>query len=171
VWRCNLYDGRSPKVQLHTRKTSILFNIYSVLLKRYCFVVCIRTSYVVYTVLVKRLLVRFQFLTSAGMKMTAFWNMVLCTLAEVDRRFISAYCLHHQDVSFYETALLHIPEGCHLRNTSCLSAPNRFQRSPHALLLVLSLLIHSLSPTGPLTCFTCRLLCSFEMSCVEERIS
>jgi hypothetical protein len=29
--------------------------------------------------------------------MTAFWNIALCSLVEVDRRFKGAYCLHHQD--------------------------------------------------------------------------
>jgi hypothetical protein len=31
--------------------------------------------------------VRVQFLTAASMKMTAFWDTVLCSLVEVDRRF------------------------------------------------------------------------------------
>jgi hypothetical protein len=30
------------------------------------------------------------------MKMTAFYNITLCSLAEVDRRFRRAYCLHQQ---------------------------------------------------------------------------
>jgi hypothetical protein len=28
--------------------------------------------------------------------MTAFWDIAPCSLVEVDRRFRSAYCLHHQ---------------------------------------------------------------------------
>jgi hypothetical protein len=32
----------------------------------------------------------------ASMKMTAFWDIVQCTLVEVDRRFRGAYCLHLQ---------------------------------------------------------------------------
>jgi hypothetical protein len=28
-------------------------------------------------------------------EMTAFWDMEACSLVEVDRRFIYAYCLHH----------------------------------------------------------------------------
>jgi hypothetical protein len=38
---------------------------------------------------------RFEVLT-ASMKMTAFWDIVPCSLVEVDRRFRGAYCLHHQ---------------------------------------------------------------------------
>jgi hypothetical protein len=30
------------------------------------------------------------------MKVTAFWDMALCSLVEVDRRFRGAYCLHRQ---------------------------------------------------------------------------
>jgi hypothetical protein len=37
----------------------------------------------------KYLVVRFQILMAANMKMTAFWDTV-------DRRFRGAYCLHHQ---------------------------------------------------------------------------
>jgi hypothetical protein len=37
------------------------------------------------------------------MKMTAFWDTVLCSL-KVDRSFRDAYCLHHQG---------EIPECCH----------------------------------------------------------
>jgi hypothetical protein len=40
--------------------------------------------------------VRFQILAEANMKMTAFWNIALCSLVKVDRRFRAAYCLHHQ---------------------------------------------------------------------------
>jgi hypothetical protein len=32
------------------------------------------------------------------LKMTVFWNIALCNLVEIDRRFRSAYSLHHQDV-------------------------------------------------------------------------
>jgi hypothetical protein len=38
-------------------------------------------------------LVRFQVLSLARMKMTAFWDVAPCSL-EVDRRFRGAYCLH-----------------------------------------------------------------------------
>jgi hypothetical protein len=30
------------------------------------------------------------------MKMTVVWDVVLCCLVEIDRRFRGAYCLHHQ---------------------------------------------------------------------------
>jgi hypothetical protein len=36
------------------------------------------------------LLVRFQFLRAASMKMTALWDIALCSLIEVDRRFRDA---------------------------------------------------------------------------------
>jgi hypothetical protein len=32
-----------------------------------------------------------------NMKLFAFWNVEPCSLAEFDRRFRDAYCLHHQD--------------------------------------------------------------------------
>jgi hypothetical protein len=38
----------------------------------------------------------YQVLTAASTKMTAFWDTAACGLVEVDRRFRSAYCLHHQ---------------------------------------------------------------------------
>jgi hypothetical protein len=42
-------------------------------------------------------------------KMTAFWDVVPCSLVEVDRFFRDPYCLHHR---CYETTLHNIPEGC-----------------------------------------------------------
>jgi hypothetical protein len=33
---------------------------------------------------------------AVNMEMTAFWDMVLCSLVEVDRHFNGAYCLHCQ---------------------------------------------------------------------------
>jgi hypothetical protein len=44
------------------------------------------------------------------MKITAFWDKVLCSLLEVDRRFGAAYCLQHQG----ETTRHYIPQGYHL---------------------------------------------------------
>jgi hypothetical protein len=40
--------------------------------------------------------VRYKVLTTASMKMTFFWDVALCSLVYVDRRFRSAHCLHHQ---------------------------------------------------------------------------
>jgi hypothetical protein len=40
--------------------------------------------------------VRFQVLTAAATKMTALWDIVLCSLVEVDQRFRGVYCLHRQ---------------------------------------------------------------------------
>jgi hypothetical protein len=39
---------------------------------------------------------RIQFLTVASMKMAAFWNIALCSVVEVDRRFRCAYSFHYQ---------------------------------------------------------------------------
>jgi hypothetical protein len=46
-----------------------------------------------------KLKARFQVLTAKCMKMTVFWDVVPCSLLEIDRRFRGAYCLHHQDDS------------------------------------------------------------------------
>jgi hypothetical protein len=40
---------------------------------------------------------RFQVLMVMGMNMTVFWDMVPCSLIDVDRYFRGVYCLHHQD--------------------------------------------------------------------------
>jgi hypothetical protein len=34
------------------------------------------------------------YLTAVSMKMIAFWDIALCSLAEVEQRSRSAYCLH-----------------------------------------------------------------------------
>jgi hypothetical protein len=60
--------------------------------------------------------VRFQVLTAASVRMTAFWDIAPCSITEADC-FRSMYCLHHQGktlVNFYETTWCNIPEGCHL---------------------------------------------------------
>jgi hypothetical protein len=36
---------------------------------------------------------RLQVLTAACMKMTVFWSVELCNLAEIDQHFRGAYCL------------------------------------------------------------------------------
>jgi hypothetical protein len=41
-------------------------------------------------------LVRFEVLTAASMKMSAFWDVAPCRLLEVDRHFRGAYYLHHR---------------------------------------------------------------------------
>jgi hypothetical protein len=40
--------------------------------------------------------VGFQVLTAASMDMTTFWDIVPCCIVEVDGRFGSGFCLHHQ---------------------------------------------------------------------------
>jgi hypothetical protein len=58
--------------------------------------------------------VRFFILMAVSTKVTAFWDVAQCNLAEIDRRFRGAYCLHHQgtrhlhgggSVRFLEAAL------------------------------------------------------------------
>jgi hypothetical protein len=44
---------------------------------------------------------RYQVLTAASMKMTVFWDIAPCRLAEIDRHFRGAYCLHHQGALTY----------------------------------------------------------------------
>jgi hypothetical protein len=41
-------------------------------------------------------LVEFQVLKVASMKMTAVWDVAVCSQVEVDRHFRAAYCHHHQ---------------------------------------------------------------------------
>jgi hypothetical protein len=71
------------------------------------------------------LIVRVHVLTEAIMKMMAFWDIALCGLFEVNRRFRGAYCLHHQgddggvctyEMSVYlsEATRFYITEGYHL---------------------------------------------------------
>jgi hypothetical protein len=62
--------------------------------------------------------VRFHVLTAASMKMAAFWDIVSCSLVEVDRHFWGADCLHHlalmmETVRTYETSV-YILESCRL---------------------------------------------------------
>jgi len=56
------------------------------------------------------------------LKMIALWDTALCCLGEVDRRFRSASCLHHQDdyrIHERETTQLCISEGCHIYTRRC----------------------------------------------------
>jgi hypothetical protein len=41
------------------------------------------------------MLVSFQALTAASMKMTVFWDVASCSLIEIRRRIRDAYCLRH----------------------------------------------------------------------------
>jgi hypothetical protein len=38
-----------------------------------------------------------------SLKMSAFWDIVSCSLVEVDRHFRDAYCLHREDDQTSET--------------------------------------------------------------------
>jgi hypothetical protein len=59
----------------------------------------------------KKSSVIFQILMAASLKMTAFWDIAPCSLAEVDRRFRGAYCLRYQAI---RPIRRNTPEGCHL---------------------------------------------------------
>jgi hypothetical protein len=69
-----------------------------------------------------RILVQFQVLTAARMRMTLCWNVAPCYVVEIDRRYAGAYCICLSDdggsntletsVSCYETKRRIIPEGC-----------------------------------------------------------
>jgi hypothetical protein len=60
------------------------------------------------------------------MKMIVFWDVVPCSLVEVNRRYTGTYCLHHEgdhddegsisetSVNFYQTTRPNIPEDSHL---------------------------------------------------------
>jgi hypothetical protein len=57
------------------------------------------------------------FPTTHSIKEGNYWDTAPCSLAEVDKHFKGAYCLHHQggeSVCFYETTRRNIPDGCHL---------------------------------------------------------
>jgi hypothetical protein len=55
--------------------------------------------------------VRFQVLMAVSMKKTAFWDMVPCSLVDVDHITV---CTPKTAIYFYKTAWRHIPEGSHL---------------------------------------------------------
>jgi hypothetical protein len=44
----------------------------------------------------------FQVLTATSMKFSVFWNAAPCSLTEVDRCFMRAYCLHQQGTLILE---------------------------------------------------------------------
>jgi hypothetical protein len=67
--------------------------------------------------------------------MMVFWGVAPCTLVEIDRLFISAYCFHHQGAlvmeavrtsemskSFYQITRRNIPEDSHIQDYSPLSS-------------------------------------------------
>jgi hypothetical protein len=70
---------------------------------------------------------RFQFLTAAILKMTVFWDVTPCSLAEIDHRgLLSEISVSHggewmevvstseTSVNLHETTLRNIPEDSHL---------------------------------------------------------
>jgi hypothetical protein len=55
------------------------------------------------------------------MKVAVFWYVAPYSLAEIDRRFRGAYCLHHQGdkaASICETTRRNIPEDSRLHSNS-----------------------------------------------------
>jgi hypothetical protein len=44
--------------------------------------------------------VRFQVLTAAKLKMTAFWDIVQCCLEEENRRWRGVYCIYYQNYKY-----------------------------------------------------------------------
>jgi hypothetical protein len=70
--------------------------------------------------------VRFQVLTAASMKMTVFWNVAPCSLAEIERRSTFQWCLlpplipfitltMEASVNFCETTRHKVPEDSHFQ--------------------------------------------------------
>jgi hypothetical protein len=57
---------------------------------------------------------RFQVLTAASMKMTAFWDIAPCSLVKVDQCFRGSYCLHHQGdkCSLSQKSVVFLPVVC-----------------------------------------------------------
>jgi hypothetical protein len=68
--------------------------------------------------------VRFQVLTAASMKMTQFRFVAARSLAEIYRRFKSAYCLHHHGVRIRFEDLFSQWISGHDINKSCCHVGN-----------------------------------------------
>jgi hypothetical protein len=85
--------------------------------------------------------VRFKVLMVACMKMTAFWDVALYSLVEVDWRFIALMMAvvrtSETSVYFSETAQRYIPESCPLHTVSILRAEVKLWYlliSPHSVI-------------------------------------
>jgi hypothetical protein len=67
--------------------------------------------------------VRYYVLKAASMNITVLWGVLLCSLVEMNRRFIGVYCLHHQDdetsANFFQTAWHNILDVSHHQMASC----------------------------------------------------
>jgi hypothetical protein len=76
-------------------------------------------------------MVRFQVLTAVSMKTTVFWDVALCSLVEVYRRFGGPCCLiallmetgsaSEMSVNFYHSTWCNMPKDSHLQGISCFS--------------------------------------------------
>jgi hypothetical protein len=65
----------------------------------------------------KKLWLRFQVLTVASMKMTAFWDIMPCSLIEVSMIRVMMDAVHTSETSDYinATTMRYIPDSCHLK--------------------------------------------------------
>jgi hypothetical protein len=83
----------------------------------------------------KKYHMRFQVLMATSIKIVAFWDVVLCSLMEVDWHFRGAHCLHHQGnmkavhtyetlVYFHETTRCYILENYNLQIIPCNTREN-----------------------------------------------
>jgi hypothetical protein len=73
--------------------------------------------------------VTFQVLSSAIIKLTVLWDIVPCSVTEIDRRFKDDYCLHHQVVALITQ--LNISQNSHflLLGAAEICAIHLFARS------------------------------------------
>jgi hypothetical protein len=64
--------------------------------------------------------VRFEVLKASNIKMRVFWDVALCSLAGVERRFGRAYCVNHQGdkTSVYsnKSTRRYIPKDSHIQD-------------------------------------------------------
>jgi hypothetical protein len=91
--------------------------------------------------------VRFQVLSAAIIKMTAFWDIAPCSLVEVDGPEDGAVYTFETSVNFYETIRRNITEGCHLNEIHI----NKMLCVWHSNLYFFIIILHrSMNPNEPL---------------------
>jgi hypothetical protein len=66
---------------------------------------------------------RYQVLTKASMKFKVFWDIALCSLVRVDRRFRVAYCLHYQNFITLMMEAVRTSEMVYSNETTCRYIP------------------------------------------------
>jgi hypothetical protein len=67
---------------------------------------------------------RLKILTATSIKMTVYWDVVPCSLVEIDRRFRGACCLSHQGDRRY----LSVTKGTTERSLSTLRSVEKYVR-------------------------------------------